>query len=53
MSIEKFNNLTVFITGSCGTIGKEIIRILISETSANVIAIDNLSCRSNFCRFLI
>ncbi len=41
MSIEKFNNLTVFITGSCGTIGKEIIRILISETSASVIAIDN------------
>ena len=41
MSIEKFNNLTVFITGSCGTIGKEIIRILISETSASVIAVDN------------
>ena len=41
MSIEKFNNLTVFITGSCGTIGKEIIRILISETSASIIAIDN------------
>ena len=41
MSIEKFNNLTVFITGSCGTIGKEIIRILISETSASVVAVDN------------
>jgi FlaA1/EpsC-like NDP-sugar epimerase len=41
MSIEKFDNLTVFITGSCGTIGKEIIRILISETSASVVAVDN------------
>lgn len=41
MSIEKFNNLTVFVTGSCGTIGKEIIRILISETSASVVAVDN------------
>ena len=41
MSIKKFDNLTVFITGSCGTIGKEIIRILIEETSARIVAVDN------------
>ena len=41
MSIEKFNNLTVFITGSCGTIGSEIIRILIADSSAKIVAIDN------------
>ena len=38
---EKFEDKTVFVTGCCGTIGSELVRILLSKTNAKIIGIDN------------
>ena len=36
-----WNNATIFITGVCGTVGKELLRQIIEKNPAKVIGIDN------------
>ena len=41
MSMDRFKDKTVLITGSCGTVGAELVRQLVGSEVANVICIDN------------
>ncbi len=41
MRLKKFSDKTVLVTGACGTIGSELIRQLIEDSTANVVCVDN------------
>ena len=38
---ESFDDLTVLVTGSCGTVGGELVKQLVERTTARVKCIDN------------
>ncbi|WP_040409489.1 SDR family NAD(P)-dependent oxidoreductase [Arhodomonas aquaeolei] len=39
--MEKFRDKTVLVTGSCGTVGAELVRQLVAGPAAHVVCIDN------------
>ncbi|WP_217810152.1 SDR family NAD(P)-dependent oxidoreductase [Salibaculum griseiflavum] len=39
--MEKFKDKTVLVTGSCGTVGAELVRQLVESPAAHVVCIDN------------
>ena len=41
MSIEKFKGKTVLVTGSCGTVGAELVRQLVAGPTEHVACVDN------------
>ncbi len=41
MSIEKFSGKTVLVTGSCGTVGAELVRQLAEIPDTRIVCIDN------------
>lgn len=39
--MEKFKDKTVLITGSCGTVGAELVRQVVNSSAAHVVCLDN------------
>lgn len=39
--MNKFDNKTVLVTGSCGTVGAELVRQLVDTSAAQIVCIDN------------
>ena len=39
--MEKFRNKTVLVTGSCGTVGAELVRQLVESSASHIVCIDN------------
>ncbi len=40
-TMEKYRDKTVLVTGSCGTVGAELVRQLITSPAAHIVCIDN------------